>query len=153
MRDVIGRIGEMALLAMATPFMVADAVRDVRRSGEDVDAARAEALRLEGERDEARRVAWAGQAELRSLMLLRSGDASILRTRADELKIVTKERDGYRADVDALNEVHTFTAQALDIAKGERDAANEWRDRYKVQRDEATKDRDFYKGRSTTCAA
>jgi hypothetical protein len=123
MRDVLGRVGEMVLLAIAAPFIAADAVRDVRRSGEDVEAARREALRLEGERDEARRVAWAGQSELQNIMLLRAGDASILRTRSDQLKIVTKERDGYRANIDALDEAHTLTAQALDDCKRGRDVA------------------------------
>ena len=56
MRDLLNRVGEMALLALAAPFMVADAVRDERRSGEDMAHLRGLLDRALGELGEARRV-------------------------------------------------------------------------------------------------
>lgn len=123
MRDLLGRVGEMALLAIAAPFIAADAVRDVRRSGEDVAAARAEALRLEGELDEARRAFDLSDRKRIENMAAAARFADRVAAILDELKIAQRERDGYWADVAALDEAHTLTAQALDNCKRERDVA------------------------------
>jgi hypothetical protein len=86
MRRLIDRIGEVALLALATPFMVHAEVDRLARRGEDVDAARRERDRAIGERDEARRVAKRAAevtaANYESLRLLRhDGDAERARLR------------------------------------------------------------------------
>jgi hypothetical protein len=118
MGDLLNRAGEMALLAIAAPFMVADAVRDVRRSGEDVDAARAEALRMEGERDEARRL----MADMdRRRVENAVGAAELARRLAevtDERRILAKEVDRLAHVVHMANMTQSATERERNDARG-----------------------------------
>ncbi len=127
MRDLLGRVGEIALLVVAAPFMVADAVRDVRRSGEDAAAARREALRTEVERDEARRLLETSDRKRIENAATACRLADRVTVLADELRLTAKERDGYRADVAELTSQRDVANRACSELQGEVDTARSYR--------------------------
>jgi hypothetical protein len=140
MRDLLNRAGEMALLAIAAPFIAADAVRDVRRSGEDVAHLRGMLDRALGELGEARDTRESATRAHSSLVSrickldrkIGVKDA-VLSGLADELKIAQRERDGYRADVAEITvqrdaaELRTLNLQReLDALRKPAELACEW---------------------------